>query len=311
MLKQDSRWNAFDAPVHFEDFCREKLPAIYLQPAVPEDVHQSFRVIKRLLQFSYFEYEFYDVAASRAMMTVEMAMRIKYKQLTGEDWADKKPLYKLIDWLKESYCFEIYNDGFLNHLRHIRNSMAHLKRHSFGGPLMNQWILHPMDIINDMYEDPILRYRRQILTIAIQDKLNEILSNGSQVTINGQSLILFHASVSLINNKLKPMQMSFYFYTIFEIQSEDLLNQIKIVPPQMKVDCHKVLINETSILGLFENGEICFELSILNKQINQDKYDSWLKIYGTYNKTVSHKQTMIMEIAKAWAEQKRAFHKIK
>ncbi len=138
-MKYDERWEAFDVPFEFESFCKRIMPEIYLKPVVHMDVHKAFRVIQKLMQFSFYEYEFYDVAASKALFTVEMAMRIRYCEITGIEWPDNKPYHKLIDWLHEEYYFDVYNESFLKNIREVRNLMAHRKEYSFGGPTMAQW----------------------------------------------------------------------------------------------------------------------------------------------------------------------------
>lgn len=310
-MKRDDRWDAFsNVPNDFDMFCNQVIPEIYLKPSVNEDVHKTFRVIKQLLDFSFYEYEFYDVAASKAMLSVEMAMKLRYLEITGTPWSDRRPLNKLIDWLNNNFYFDVYNDDFLNHFRHIRNRMAHSLNYSFAGPMMQQWISHPLDLINDMYEDPILRYKRILLSNTIQDKLDELLPRGTQVTIDNQTFILFHAWVSFINNKAVPNEIIFYFDLIFEITPDAFANEHYIAPVEKIVSCHRVNIEENGITGFFANGEVAFDFSTFKKQINQQRYDNWIKVYEPYASLIHHKQVLISHMVGITTKQRRSFHKI-
>ncbi|HQS04892.1 MAG TPA: hypothetical protein PLT16_04570, partial [Daejeonella sp.] len=83
MIEQDSRWLSFEGiPNNFNDFSKKTVPEIYLKPEVHEDIKMSFRVIKRLMEFSFYEYEFFDVAADNAILVLEMAFKIRYQELT-------------------------------------------------------------------------------------------------------------------------------------------------------------------------------------------------------------------------------------
>jgi hypothetical protein len=79
-LKMDSRWDVYVFDHSFETFKNKMLPQLFLKEQLANDVKKAFRVVGKLLEQSYYEYEFYDVAAREALFTFEMALRFATKK---------------------------------------------------------------------------------------------------------------------------------------------------------------------------------------------------------------------------------------
>lgn len=204
----DPRMTCFDGCETYESFLKVMTTEIWLKPEVHEDVHNSFRVIKKLIEHSYYEYEFYDVAVTKALMTLEMALKIRYKEINEEDWdrktkkgEPKRDLNNLINWFKDNKYFEIEDSDYLKKVKNIRNYFAHPNKFGFGGPIMGQWIEHPMDLINDIYENIELRKKRFIENENISQKLQQFLPEGSVLQIGQKEEIIYLAHLIFIDNK--------------------------------------------------------------------------------------------------------------
>lgn len=70
-IERDSRW----PNESFEDFCQNRIPQIYLKPNVHDEIKEGFRIIRKLLEHSYFEYQFYDEAARLDMVVTFWCLR--------------------------------------------------------------------------------------------------------------------------------------------------------------------------------------------------------------------------------------------
>src|SRR5690349_12109665 len=133
-MKKDETWNAFDQARSADEFYDEFVPELYVKPQVNKEIVENFRVIRKLIEYSYFEYRFYDVATLESLLTLEMALKIRFSEINLENWPKKKSLSHLMDWFQKHNYFEVYNGEFLRHIRAIRNLMAHPLQHSFSGP---------------------------------------------------------------------------------------------------------------------------------------------------------------------------------
>src|SRR4051812_30628459 len=105
-LTMDPYWGMFDIE-DYETYKSKFLHPIYLRQEVHENVRESFRVIDRLLQFGFYEHKFFDVAYSKAILTLEMAFKQRYLEVRRTAWeGDFGPL---MDWLKSQHYFDVYN----------------------------------------------------------------------------------------------------------------------------------------------------------------------------------------------------------
>lgn len=49
-----------------------------LKPKVHNEIKEGFRIIRKLPEHSYFEYQFYDETVAKSLVILEMALRIRY-----------------------------------------------------------------------------------------------------------------------------------------------------------------------------------------------------------------------------------------
>lgn len=214
ILQRDSRWRIFYNDVSLTEFIA-KLPEIKFYPEVNQNVKDAFTIIHKLLVHSYYEYLFIDVAVAKALQTFEMALKLRYKELTGETWTKKgRNLEQLIDWFRKKGYFEFDSEDFLDHVRGTRNHLSHPERHNIGGTVWFHWISTTVDLINDVYDDLSLRKQRKSLAIDIAQKLKLFLQHGAKFQYEAESLIYSHGHVQ-VNNLISPFQIQFSLLEVF------------------------------------------------------------------------------------------------
>ncbi|HMJ71518.1 MAG TPA: hypothetical protein VK508_21630 [Cyclobacteriaceae bacterium] len=156
--ERDPKWSAFNDH-SWESFQETYLPNVDLIPTVHEEVKKQYRAIRKLIAYSYFEYEFFDIAASQMAMLMEMAMVWKYEQVTGEKWKKKtkkkepkRDLKNLFNWLIENGYLDKIAPIDTELLRNTRNYYAHPQRHGFAGGSHKMRITELIFFINELYD---------------------------------------------------------------------------------------------------------------------------------------------------------------
>jgi hypothetical protein len=94
----------------------------------------------------------------------------------------------------------------------MRNYWAHPERHSFSGPINIDWVRNSIDFINDIYEEPDLRFARFQIRDSISKKLQSLLKNGAHLISSNLNEVIYDAQILFIDNKVSPVLHYFAFY---------------------------------------------------------------------------------------------------
>lgn len=220
MLKRDRRWETFYGDISIEDFKDKKLPKFYFKKEVNQEIKESFEIVSKLLTYAYFEYTFLDVAVTKALHMLEMALKIRYRELNeGKDWNEKKPLKALMDWFQEHHYFESNNPSFLNHVREIRNHLSHPIRNNLAGTVGLPWITTVMDLINDLYDNIDLRVERWESTKEFKSNFDSFLKNGAKLTLMEKIFYIYGCGPVAVDNRQEPALCYFTLLPLFDITS--------------------------------------------------------------------------------------------
>jgi len=315
-LKMDRRWEFFPIISNYESFVENIIPKIYLKDQVPEDIKNSYKIIEKILLHSYFEYEFFDVAATKALMTFEMALRIRYRELTGEDWEKKtkkgeakRDLKNLITWFQDQHYFEVTNDAYLDHVRKVRNSYAHPDRHSFGGPMARHWIENPMDLINDLYEDPILREKRKLRRKELIELFSKVVNSGCSLFMNQIEYLIYDLKIVFIDNRRDSEIIYLLFHPIFTL--DDLYPKEGLSSYQfIQVAANSISFDESKkeiiFIDQFEKKEIL--VSSVGETNSRKQLDEWILNARTIN-YLPHIASLDHDSTDWFLQIRRQFHK--
>jgi hypothetical protein len=109
---------------------------------VPEDISESFVTVSYLLAHSYYHLPMFDEAFSKALLIMEMAVKLKAKQLNidlklpanKKGIVYDKKLSKIIDEICLNDELAFLKPDF-DRARNLRNHKMHPDRHSFAGTL--------------------------------------------------------------------------------------------------------------------------------------------------------------------------------
>ncbi len=109
-------------PITLEDLSGLVIDINLIQK-VPKDVKEIFEISKKLFIFGYFNYRFFTVSQHYAFLTLEAALKNKYKQLFG---GNEQSLKKVIDILTEKGVIPVEEKPLYDAGRHLRNALSHL-----------------------------------------------------------------------------------------------------------------------------------------------------------------------------------------
>jgi hypothetical protein len=257
-LEKDPKWSAF-SEYTWESFQETCVPKVPLISTVHPEVHKQYRAIRKLIAHSYFEYEFFDIAAGQMTMLVEMAMVWKYEQLTGEPWQRKtkkgekrRDLKNLFDWLTQNGHFSTTFPTDTNFLRQVRNYYAHPKKHAFSGGTHLKSIIHLIHFINELYDSNVVTGNRLSEPIASWLTLNEAKRKVLKFP-SGQLLLsaIFLAFIDLSN---AVPQYYFAAFPLFDINKID--RSSRHIPATMYVlQVSDLKIDSSSLSGTdFSSG---------------------------------------------------------
>ena len=280
-LKPDERWSILYNANDFDTYIKICTPEIWLKPEVPKHIHDSFGIIRKLLEHSYYVYEFYDEAASKALLIFEMALKLRYEEIEGKKWKKWDNLQKLIQYFADGQYFEADNQDFFDHIRHVRNSHAHPEQFSFGGAIMKQWIDKPMGLINDLYEDRELRRQRYSKREQIVQYFESVLHSGAELIIGDRRYVLAGARLLFIDNKYNPEVYYFGFVPVFTLEEringdlDDPLSwyPIHVIALRCKID------SSSNTLALIDQNNQGIIIRPLIDPEGKAQFSKWIEDY--------------------------------
>lgn len=213
-LQPDTRWELFSMKSH-EDFVNNYVVIGKFHDQVPEDIVTAFETVSYLMVHSYYHWPMMDEAMTKALLVMEMAVKLKAKQeniaLETRPNKNGKTFQKKLVTLINEVC-EMNNLDFLksdfDRVRTIRNSRMHPERHYYVGALGRTEgnVMLFMNIINVLFLEKkdieLLLERRQQLTEEL-----EVFKNGNFVLEYNNTKILidivhYHKYVKYNNKEL-------------------------------------------------------------------------------------------------------------
>jgi hypothetical protein len=253
---------------------------------VPEDISKSFVTVSYLLAHSYYHLPMFDEAFSKALLIMEMAVKLKAKELNldlklpqnkkGETY-DKK-LWKLIDEICLIDELSFLKPDF-DRARNIRNNKMHPERHSFAGTMSfaDSNIRLFVNIINLLFLEieqlnSLHKWVEQLETELFPFKkgLFALEFQGKKILIDGFHLFKYR---EFENNK----RLLIYINPLTTKVNEQYVE--KKYPGPLIITFTQFKINEESIEGIDLEGKP-MRIFIDDKEQN-------LKTYYDYNEKLS------------------------
>lgn len=287
IITPDDKWNVFYAIENHQEFIDRFQLNFFLSPKASPDIKGIFKVVQKLLICSYFEYEFVDVAADKAKLGLETALKIRYCELTGEMWPETKPYKILLEWFREKGYFEWDSKEYLHYIRTVRNLSAHAQFHSFGGMTSYQHVRMVVQLINDIYEDIPKRQERIAQAKSWDASLGELISQGCQLERNtAEPELVYFAKIAFINNKADPPVIHLCYKLIFPIPENYKATDPIDIYELGKVTCNSIQQGPGYFVGLDEAGNEVMKLTSIIGVDKQNTWNTWKADLEKYSATM-------------------------
>jgi hypothetical protein len=303
--QMDTYWDAFDV-MSYEDFQNKFLHPIYLKDEVHEDVKESFRVIGKLLEFGYFEHRFFDVAYSKAILTLEMAFKQRYKELKGQEW--QGDLGPLMSWLTKQGYFDVYNKHFMEGMRIVRNHFAHPTTGGFAGAGQKHLVRYPMDLINGLYENPELT-RKRIKTGKIFFKMIEAMGPGFKIRFDEEYHFAFNIWLSFFDNKSSPHKIHIYIQPVFDIPEPYVKGGKFDLSPFYHWEASYLAMDD-DFITLRNNSGRTLEIQTISCEVEKQAFLEWLNRYNDFDRYTGDKVLRTTFASDTFAHHLRQFHRV-
>ena len=212
-LQRDARWNSMG--INASDDFEPIIKRIRFVSGVSKDVESRFERVKSAIRFSFYDYDLLDVALDYSLFTLELAIKKRYQDLEQADPADIG-LAGLIKWGCNKNLFEPSEESMLS-LKELRNNAAHPRRYSLWGYIAYDPIIFIVDVINGMYEDPLLRRKRKGEIERVNTILEGILREGALLREGSSVRRIFKASLLHFENRIEPSTYYFAVWQTFEL----------------------------------------------------------------------------------------------
>lgn len=152
----DTTWSVWTTK-SFEDFVEKWVIKGRFHLGVPQDVVKSFLVAEYIMAHSWYHYPLYDEALTKIAGIVEMAVKLRCRQLelplTARDkngTARKMRLVKLMDAIVTKEPGKEM-DFILHHMRRVRNIVAHPEHFGYAGGTQWHIMLHCVNLLNMLF----------------------------------------------------------------------------------------------------------------------------------------------------------------
>lgn len=280
----DKRWSALFGITSYEEYFERIAERIYLKSAVDENVQGVFKLVQRLVDLAYYEFEFMDLACMKALFAFELALKRRFQDVKDTTASKPKRLKDLIEWFRVNGYFETDSAVFFDQLRYIRNHFAHPEIHSFGGPLVSWQVAAAAGLINDLYEDVNLRKERKKEILRLNSLLDEIIESGAVLEMKDGRRYLVHIfRAGFFNNKVSNKIYHFGYKPAFEIPKQYTKGDSVPVYPAYELTCNSLRLDTNELIGLDGNGEQEFRIFA-----SAHESRAWYEQYKAYVSTFPH-----------------------
>lgn len=179
---------------------------------MPEPIRYRFKMLAGLIAASFHNHALFDMITEYSLVTFEMALRVRYRQLMGRP--TKMKLDRLIAWAdKKNLLDDVRGARTLQLLRNETLHAGQAQRFSTGALQLMARIL---EICNAIFEDPTRRATRLRQEQEIKSLFRGVETHGGVLHHSGVRIDIVHATVLHVCTLTNPCTYDLLFWPRFD-----------------------------------------------------------------------------------------------
>lgn len=294
----DERWDIFGCP-DFESFLNKYLVRGNFHKKVPEQVVDAYKTIEYLMAHAYYYYPMYDEALSKLLRTIEMAIKIRCKELNIPTVVEKKKgnEIKRYDLTFNDLINKVCNeekekklDFSLHRIREIRNMFMHPEFNSYMGGIIIFNIYFCVTILNTLFADKSFFIKVNSELKSFENKLANFKAK-TMTFKRGSEYFLIH-DLEIIDFFYIENEDLFCFsiHPVIQITENIILEKKVTGAPPICFPAKDVKISENSILGIDIKNNISFKIDIIDSPEDQrvmEKYKEYINRQESFHLNIA------------------------
>ncbi|SEB02028.1 hypothetical protein SAMN05443667_11594 [Flavobacterium gillisiae] len=173
-LQPDNIWKSFDVKSE-TDFIEKFVLKGKFHCLVPEEIVDDYKLVERLLFYSYFHYALLDEAFSKSTRIFEASVTLKLEVVGLKKKEGFESLHSKLNRL-EKYCSKHLHQQWLD-AKEWRNRFAHREAGVLMGVTLINALKHNLNMINSLF--------LEVTTIHEKENQHKILLQQSEHLLNG------------------------------------------------------------------------------------------------------------------------------
>lgn len=264
-LQPDNIWENFGIKSD-TDFIKKFVLKGKFHSLVPEKIVEEYKLVERLLFYSYFHYPLIDEAFAKSTRIFEAGVTLKLEIVGLKKKEGFESLHSKLNRL-EKYCSKDLHQQWLD-AKEWRNIFAHSEAGVIMGITLINALKHNLNMINSLFlELSIIQEKENQHKALLQQ--SEHLANGLFILNDGNKKILIFSVRPYTTGIMKNSGKSLWVFA--PITGNKDINEISDLPKVLILTLEDLHINKDTLSAVDSNTKQSISLIVTNKFENIEK----------------------------------------
>ncbi|MFC0878036.1 hypothetical protein ACE01N_15675 [Saccharicrinis sp. FJH2] len=229
-LVPDIRWELYRIE-SLEEYIEQFVVKGRFHANVPDDIQEAWQTVEYILAHAYYHWPMYDEGFQKALLIIEMAVKLKAKELDMSLKTKPSKKGKIFDKKLSVLINEVFTEEHFQFLkkdidraRRIRNHQVHSESNTFSGVVGNKTgnLMLAVNVLNDIFKNneeqialytesvkiaDTIRFLNQSLLVLEYDKSSILVDNIFDFKVINTNLYLF---VNPVRNNISEILSNHY-----------------------------------------------------------------------------------------------------
>lgn len=265
-LEPDEIWEIFDVKSE-DDFRKRYLLKGKFHSLVPEIIINDYKIVERLMYYSYFNYPLIDEAFSKSTRIFEASVTLKL-EILGLKRDGFEPLHSKLTRLKELCSNDLFEQW--KRAKELRNHFAHREAGVFMGIFLLNAFKHNLNMINSIFlESSTVLDKEKKLKDLLQQS-GHLVKGAFILEYKTQKILIYGAkpfTAGIMNNLGRSL------WVFIPIAGDRMIRQANDFPPSVILRLENVEINEKGLSAIDAETKEAVRLTVTEKTENAEKFN--------------------------------------